>query len=199
MRAPPRVGFLAAAAPWTAQSAPSGERTRWQALQMSHVQHAKSHSAANCRSTAIRGGLHAMVKELAGHSLPGQVWEENHRARRRRGLRCRNRTAGKLRSPAPHPVLWMEVGFRIANRRKLKIPPDARPDSCTRTIGATTLAAYSRRGHSSPAHLRKCTEIRIRLAPAVSPHLQCTADLRAKSPALSRCSADRWGREKGWS
>src|SRR6516225_1983681 len=40
--------------------------------------------------------------------------------------------------------------------------------------------------------------VRIRLAPAASPSLQCTAELRAKSLALSRDSAHRWGRETGW-
>ena len=38
---------------------------------------------------------------------PGQVWEDNYRAKRRRGLLCRNGTAEKL-----------EVEFRIANKRK---------------------------------------------------------------------------------
>src|SRR6516162_2649558 len=40
--------------------------------------------------------------------------------------------------------------------------------------------------------------VRIRLPPAASPSLQCTAMPRAKSPALSRASTHRWGRETGW-
>src|SRR6516225_1603571 len=39
---------------------------------------------------------------------------------------------------------------------------------------------------------------RIHLPPGASPSLQCTGRPRAKSPALSRDSAHRWGRETGW-
>jgi len=58
-----------------------------------------------------------VTKKLAGHSLSTSARPSlggNHRARRRRGLRCRNVAAGKLGNHAA--TLWVEVGYACVRR-----------------------------------------------------------------------------------
>jgi hypothetical protein len=76
-----------------------------------------------------------------------------------------------------------------------------RPDSTLEQTGFELVVppsvGHASRGESSSL-LEEGPRVRIRLPPAGSPSLQCTAELRAKSPALSRRLIHGWRRETGW-